>query len=386
MSLSSPPGAPSPWSPLNLAGYVTWVAVALEPLLRSWQGSAPPDLRTVIGLAALVGVLALFVARSLLESRQPASSGSTPAARRLVLAQLPCALAAIALLPPGGSTPILLIVVAAQLTGHLPARTAAGLLLAANAVLAWILLARWSVPTALVTLLAYGGFQAFAALTTHYVRRAEEARDALSRINAELLATRELLQESTRGEERLRLSRELHDVAGHKLTTLKLQLRLLERTVDAGNRAAVADCTALSDELLADVRGVVQALRVHDGVDLQSALAALVPNVPQPRVVLALDPHARPATVEHAQALVRIAQEALTNARRHAGAQEVTLRLERADGAVVLTVSDDGRAAAPPLEGNGLRGMRERLSGCGGSLSIAPRSGGGLQLVATVPA
>ncbi|WP_295685890.1 histidine kinase, partial [uncultured Nevskia sp.] len=252
-------------------------------------------------------------------------------------------------------------------------------------VLAVLLIAHWGTASAIPALLSYLGFQAFAALTTTYARRAEEARDALRAINAELLATRQLLLESARGEERLRLSRELHDVAGHKLTALKLQLRMIEREVAEPQRAVVGDCMRLSDELLADVRGVVDTLRAHDGIDLHAALRALAPSLSRPVLRFELDAAARPATLDQAQALLRVAQEALTNALRHAGCATIVLRLQRHEQGIELQIEDDGRAQSLPEEGNGLHGMRERLAALGGALSIAVRPEGGLRLSVQLP-
>ncbi|HWY24260.1 MAG TPA: histidine kinase, partial [Nevskia sp.] len=274
--------------------------------------------------------------------------------------------------------------VAAQLAVVYSPRATLLSLLLINLSLAWLLALRWNWEDVLTGLLAYCGFQAFAALTLAYAKRAELARDEAQRINAELLATRRLLLESTRGEERLRLSRELHDVVGHKLTALKLQLRLQARQ-GAAPDPALAECERLADELLADVRGVVGTLRRHDGIDLEQALAALVPALPRPRVRLELAPEARAAGLEQAQALLRCAQEGLTNALRHSGAEHIIIRLAAEGPGIVLSVEDDGHTQAAPQPGNGLRGMRERLETLGGRLELGIRDGGGLRLRAWLP-
>ena len=81
------------------------------------------------------------------------------------------------------------------------------------------------------------GFQMFATLTAWYAQALRADGEAIcSETNAHLLATRSLLEESARDHERLRLARELHDVAGHKLTALKLNLTALERNGDAGSK------------------------------------------------------------------------------------------------------------------------------------------------------
>jgi signal transduction histidine kinase len=203
--------------------------------------------------------------------------------------------------------------------------------------------------------------------------------------NSELLATRQLLLESARGEERLRLSRELHDIVGHKLTALKLQLRLCMRDATSPTRDTISECMRLSDELLTDVRGVVSTLRTADGIDLHQSLAALVPAIPHPHVRLELAEDALVSRVEQAEALLRCAQEGLTNALRHSGAENITLRLTHSDAGIALSIEDDGHAQTPPRWGNGLKGMQERLTQLGGTLEVAAAQGSGIRVRAWLP-
>src|SRR5690606_15622238 len=142
-----------------------------------------------------------------------------------------------------------------------------------------ILCSVWSLKSALVVSGMYFGFQMFAALTRHYAKAATEARDETMQVNAHLLATYSLLEESARDGERLRLARELHDVAGHKLTAVKLQLARRARD-RAGAPPALRTAAALAVELLGDVRGVVSQMRQDDGLDLRHALQDLAAPIP----------------------------------------------------------------------------------------------------------
>jgi len=86
------------------------------------------------------------------------------------------------------------------------------------------------------------------------------------------------------------------------------------------------------------------------------------------------------------QTAFRIVQESLTNVVRHAGPAPATVRLTMIDGALDVEVSDDGPLLTGPVEeGNGLRGMRERVTALGGRLIVEPRPGGGLSVHATLP-
>jgi signal transduction histidine kinase len=237
----------------------------------------------------------------------------------------------------------------------------------------------------LIILLPVGGFQAFAVLTMHYSLTSEAARAELGEVNAELLATRRLLEESARSAERLKLSRELHDVTGHKLTALKLNLAQLVRDPTLAAREEVRLSAELADELLSDIRAVVGELRVHDGIDLGEALQALVQSIPGTRFTIELDPLARVDQIATAETLLRCAQEGITNALRHGRAKSIELRCHRIGERLELCVTDNG-AERPTLRfGNGLTGMRERLEAQGGSLDVGPAQGRGVRLVATLP-
>ena len=95
---------------------------------------------------------------------------------------------------------------------------------------------------------------------------------------------------------------------------------------------------------------------------------------------------ARAADADRAEVVLRAAQEGLTNAVRHAQAQNVWLRLaRRAGGALELTVEDDGRFEGVAHPGNGLEGVRERLQEVSGALELGRGPRGGLRLAAIVP-
>ena len=369
-----------PSIPLSVAAYLAWGAVALGPFREALQGRLPHTGWSVAGLAGLVAVPVLFTATNFRRSDTP----RTPLRHVLMMLQA-CA----ALLACWGLKYIelaaLLVIVAAQIGGAYRPRTALLLLLAVNLVYLASLFS-WLRPEAIWTvMIGYGSLQAFAATSLSYAKQAVEARDIAMLTTSELLATRQLLLESARGEERLRLSRELHDVVGHKLTALKLQLRLCTRDAAPPARESLNECMRLSDELLTDVRGVVSTLRVADGIDLHQSLAALVPAVPRPRVILELADDARVPRVEQAETFLRCAQEGLTNALRHSGAENITLRLTRSDTGIALSIEDDGRAQASPRWGNGLKGMQERLTQLGGTLEVATAEGSGLKVRAWLP-
>ena len=160
---------------------------------------------------------------------------------------------------------------------------------------------------------------------------------------------------------------------------------MIEAGAGAAQRPALQDCAVLADQLLADVRGVVDMFRRHDGIDLHAALNALVPALRRPRVTVEIPDDLRIAGVDPAETLLRCAQEGLTNAMRHGDADHVRIRLSADATSLVLQVEDDGPATSMPVFGNGLRGMTERLAALGGTLIVEPLAAGGLRLRASLP-
>ncbi len=120
------------------------------------------------------------------------------------------------------------------------------------------------------------------------VLRQNAARDELRRVNSELRATQSLLAENTRIAERVRIARELHDLVGHHLTALTLNLEVVTHLVDGKVLEHVQQAHSLARLLLADVREVVSDMRQDDMVNLADALHTLTEGVPKPRIHLDL--------------------------------------------------------------------------------------------------
>ncbi len=379
-AVAMPKGLAAALSPLNFAAYLAWAAIGWELVFAAVPaGTGLVAAPSPAMLAAMhLGFLALFIAVT------TAPDGATPLQRLLLLGQLALAFALMALVR-NHSLPVLLILVAVQVVHLWSPRSALAIILGTNAVVYLVYAQLWNVQSPLVSTLMYLSFQGFAALTAWFAHRAEAARDALAVSHADLLATRSLLAETTRDSERLRLSRELHDVAGHKLTALKLNLAAMARDPRHAGDETVATCARLADELLADIRGVVQQMRADEGLELAGTLEALASSFPRPRLQLQIDPAARVGSLAQAEAVLRAVQEGLTNAARHSQAQTLWVVLQRDAGGLRLDIRDDGRGRGELVPGNGLHGMRERFEGVGGRLSVGRTDTGGVHLQAWLP-
>lgn len=358
--------------PLYLAGLCTLAAVGLS--LR-W---APPQ-HALGAWALLLGFALGFVGHDLLPRRWQSLRHGV-----LVLQPL-LALALMWLTPRIGTAHVLLVIWTAVVAMAWPPRVTLAAAALANAAV-YLILRMAGHDNPLIVTLLYAGFQAFAALTAHYAMSAERARDALARVNADLLATRALLADSARDSERLRVARELHDVAGHKLTAMTLNLRALAADPALAGRPEVAIAQQMAAELLGDIRNVVQALRDSRGLDLATALHALAAPLPRPALRLAIDDAVQVTDPAVAEAILRLVQEALTNSARHADADTVQVALRRAGTQLQVSVEDDGRVRGPLREGNGLAGMRERIVAAGGTLTLSTSARGALRIDASLPA
>ena len=142
---------------------------------------------------------------------------------------------------------------------------------------------------------------------------------------------------------------------------------------------------ALAGALLAKVRDVVTTLREAERGDLKEALETLARSVPNPAVHVEVSPQVR-VTPDQANALIRCAQEAITNAVKHAEASNLWLQVTSDGDGVRLVARNDGRArhnASSP--GSGLLGMRERLEALGGRLAVGTGADPGFTVDAWLP-
>lgn len=222
------------------------------------------------------------------------------------------------------------------------------------------------------------------------------ADEALRRSQGEL---RELASgmDSVREQEKSRIAREIHDELGQALTALKLDVAWLAERLPAGQAAAAGKLNAMDamiDATVAATRRISADLRplVLDDLGLVSAAEWLVQEFTQRTGIpceLAVGSPDLELKDPQATAIFRILQESLTNVARHAKAQRVEVALGRADGAVTLSVRDNGRGfnLDDPRRPNsfGLMGLRERASLLGGEVRIESQPGRGTVLHVEIP-
>lgn len=196
--------------------------------------------------------------------------------------------------------------------------------------------------------------------------------------------------------ERRQLARDLHDEFGQHLTALAATTATLKRSV-AGDDEPLQRALERSADSIAHlhtlVREVLTRLRPAglDELGLCAAVQALVADwnrrcAGAPCISADCDPRFDALPAPLAAEILRIVQEAVTNAVRHAAAQRVIVSLARVDACFEIEICDDGRGAGASVAGHGLTGLNERAAACAGTLAIEQMASGGLRVRVRIPA
>jgi hypothetical protein len=230
-------------------------------------------------------------------------------------------------------------------------------------------------------------------------------RDVTERVRGEeaLKRSREELRElaqaanSVREQEKSRIARELHDELAQALTALKMDVNwIAERAADGNDvlEEKLAAMQSMLDDTVAATRRISADLRplMLDDLGLVPAVEWLVQGFTERSGVaceLKVDEAQLDLGEPHASAVFRILQESLTNVAKHAQASRVDMALAREDGAVTLSVSDNGRGFSPhdPRKPSsfGLMGLRERAYALGGEVRIDSAPGRGTRIDVRIP-
>jgi signal transduction histidine kinase len=207
----------------------------------------------------------------------------------------------------------------------------------------------------------------------------ETSRGALAASRARIVAAAD--------ETRRQIERDLHDGAQQRLVSLGLELRVAQAAVTPGDEldgqlSRVAEGLARAvDDLREMARGIHPAILAEGG--LGPALKALARRSSIP---VKLDVRAEGRLPQRVEvAAYYVVAEALTNAAKHASASVVHVGAETADGALRLTVRDDGVGGADPVRGTGLIGLNDRVESLGGTIAVASPVGGGTSVAVELP-
>jgi signal transduction histidine kinase len=380
-------GSPEPWEQsltLGLGSTVAFVAVVAHGLVSSFFADQKIP-RLELSFAALIAIAFVIIGISGAFARRfgPLRYFTVQFALGFSLSALTRGYACLAILP-----------LFSQLSLVLPRRRVLALLAVVTLLLA-TLVSAFHTPT--IGLTGAVGFLSAAAFVITFTevalrqRRARREVEALAaqleHANALLVEYSAQLEQLTVVKERERIARELHDSLGHYLTSIHVQLEaaeLLSNRDPTRASASIATSHRLVREALSALREAVTSIRrPEEQRPLVDALALLVEGMGQASLEIEGEP--QPLSRQAELTLYRAVQEALTNARKHARAKKVEVRLVYQPDRVELSVRDDGAGSEPSGGGFGLIGIKERIKEVGGRFSIRTALGQGFALEVIIP-
>ncbi len=174
--------------------------------------------------------------------------------------------------------------------------------------------------------------------------------------------------------ERERIARDLHDLLGHTLSLITLKAELARKLVDRDPQRAKQEMLEVEQTSRAALADVRQAISGYRGEGLAAELIRAHKTLETAGITVNSDIAELPLTPAQETVLALALREAVTNVVRHAQARQCSVRLQLEEDLCTLEIADNGCGAAAP-EGNGLRGMRERLEALGGSLQCQSKAG-----------
>ena len=269
---------------------------------------------------------------------------------------------------------ILLVLIATQLPSMFSRRQAMFIMMSMSLAHFFIVL-DGNALNAFFNIIIYFLLQIFGFSTIEIVHREVRTKEELAAINQELLATRYMLKTSSERQERLRISRDLHDVIGHQLTALSLNLEVSSHKVPVEYKPLITQNLVQAKNLLTDVREVVKEMRNTEQFDLAATLQGLAGQLPDCTLDVENLPDIDSLSLK--QQLVFCLQEGISNAIRHGKANKLILSGKKEEQRLILLLSDNGNSVnhenisnGKSKFGSGLKGMQERLKPFNGSVKL----------------
>lgn len=350
----------------RLAGLMTWLLVASSAL---WLAIANSKVSQHDLVLAAFCHLCFIASWWFCTIKAPSSANRSPL---LLFLQVACASGIFYLLPYNYSA--ILLVLTSALLPYFVSMGRAVLVIGLMHIPFYIIFHyHWHYQGVLLSTSLFMTFSIFALLMTHTHRKEKAAREASEQLNRELKATQALLKTAAQQAERVRIARELHDVMGHHLTALSLQLQVASHPACQDTAPHISAAYDLSNQLLNEVRQTVSELRQSSSSPLRQALIGLSDTVPEIDIIVDMSPQEMNLSTALNQDIKRIIQESITNAIRHGNAHCVKVTVAQDSDVIKLDISDDGSTSSTShsfLVGNGLSGIQERVAQYQGQVSF----------------
>lgn len=228
----------------------------------------------------------------------------------------------------------------------------------------------WQEQYAFVSAALFFMFNIFALIMVNTATNERQAKERANQLNRELLATQKLLSQASKQAERVRIARNIHDLLGHHLTALTINLQVASRITQGEAKEKIETCHGLAKLLLSDVREAVSEIREKSDVELKDTLMALFDNLPRLKIQLHFDDNLNINEVNTADTIIKCVQESVTNTLKHSTADVLVLEVNKAKQGISVNINDNGKLIKHFDMGNGLKGMVERLSLIGGHVNF----------------
>jgi len=382
----------------HFSACITWLVISCSALYFLINQYSLAHWRTLSAVTIFVTLAICFQVIS--------RNGANRHSSLLLLGFMFCVAVASQLVVPYVYLAIFIVIWSAILPYYLPWRQCIALSVPVSLPTVIIQSGVWNEQYALLTGALFGTFNLFAMIMSNTAIKESKAREEADALNRQLLSTQQLMRQALTQDERLRIARNIHDVLGHHLTALTINLQVASRKADLLESAElqaikqhVDQSHSIAKLLLSDVREAISDIRENAAIDFSSAVNALIKDLPRPKVNIHIDENLVLTNVRIADCLLRSMQEALTNVIRHTQAHYFFITLAQSKGTYYLLMQDSKVPYAygekstnettiygaetsvtetRPIEsdisshivaGNGLKGMQERVQELHGTIN-----------------
>lgn len=234
----------------------------------------------------------------------------------------------------------------------------------------------WHIEGAFMTAILFWTFNIFSLVMVNTSIRERDARLEAEMTSRKLEATQSLLNEAVKQSERVRIARNIHDLLGHHLTALTINLQVASRKSEGEVKDSIDQCHQLAKLLLSDVREAVSDIREKSTLDIKTSIKSMVDKLPQLQVEITIDEHMHIDDIQIADAILKTIQESITNTLKHAKGSRIIIHIHHElressnNKQICVNIKSDGNQPKEIKQGNGLHGIKERLCAINGTANF----------------
>jgi signal transduction histidine kinase len=234
----------------------------------------------------------------------------------------------------------------------------------------------WGQSGVVVNTFLFWTFNIFALVMVSTSLREKEARLQAELSTRELKSTQVLLNEAVKQGERVRIARNIHDLLGHHLTALTINLQVASRKSEGEVKDSIDQCHQLAKLLLSDVREAVSDIRDKSKLDLDASIRSMLEKLPNLSLTLDIDEQIQIDDIQVADTIIKAVQETITNTLKHAHGSNISLKISYTNPEpsenkqLQIDISNDGKMPVALALGHGLMGITERVKALAGSASF----------------